>query len=427
MIAPPMLADEAERLADLRSLNILDTPPEERFDRIVKVAAAVFDVPISYIALIDSERQWFKARRGVCKLETDRKTSFCGHTIAQDEPLIVPDALLDDRFAENPMVTGDPYIRFYAGVPLEGPGGHNIATLCLADTKPRDFSSSDLAVLTGLAEMAQRELQMVDLIEAQARLIDTQAELVRTQHRLSEELDEAARYVRSQLPEPMDGDSPVRIDWRFESSSQVGGDAFGYHWLDESKLAVYLLDVSGHGVGAALMSSSIHTAISRQTLSANFTDPATVVAALDRAFPMHQSDNKFFTCFYGVYDAQSRTLDYASAGHPPALLFAPTGERRNLPSTTAIIGIGQTTEDAERLEIAPGSRLYFFSDGAFEIPDPDTGDLLMPEGLARLIERRAAEDGCRACLDDLVEHLRRLSGGTFSDDFSIVAMDFPAT
>jgi len=427
MPAAPLLADEAERLADLRSLNILDTPPEERFDRIVKVAAAVFDVPIAYIALIDSERQWFKARRGVCPAETDRATSFCGHTIAQDEPLVVPDALLDARFAENPLVTGEPHIRFYAGVPLEGPGGRNIATLCLADDRPRDLSSKDLAILTGLAEMAQRELQMVDLIEAQARLIDTQAELVRTQQRLSDELDEAARYVRSQLPEPMDGESPVRIDWRFESSSQVGGDAFGYHWLDDRRLAVYLLDVSGHGVGAALLSSSIHAALSRQTLSADFGDPAAVVAALDRAFPMRQNDNKFFTCFYGVYDVGSRELTYASAGHPPALLFAPSGERRDLPSTTAIVGIGLTKEEAERVEIAPGSRLYFFSDGAFEIPDPEgSGSLLMPDGLARLIERRAADGGCRACLDDLVVHLRGLSGGSFSDDFSIVAMDFPA-
>jgi sigma-B regulation protein RsbU (phosphoserine phosphatase) len=322
------------------------------------------------------------------------------------------------------MVVGDPHVRFYAGVPLRGPEGHNVATLCLADTAPREFSSTDLATLTGLAEIAERELRMVDVIESQARLIETQAELVRTQQKLSRELDEAARYVRSRLPAPLDGDSPVRIDWRYESSSQVGGDAFGYHWLDEDRLALYLLDVAGHGVGAALMSSSIHATLSRQTLSADFLDPAEVVAALDRAFPMRDNDNKFFTCFYGVYDVRDRTLRYASAGHPPALLFSPAGELTNLRSNSPVVGIGGQDEgSADTVRIERGSRLYFFSDGAFEIPRPGSEELLMPAGLAEIIQSRAS-DRCRACLDELVGRLRELSGGSFADDFSIVAVDF---
>jgi len=112
MMAAPIPTDEAARLADLRSLNVLDTPQEERFDRIVRLASAIFHTPIAYIALIDSDRQWFKARQGMCRVETDRSTSFCGHTITMDEPLVVPDALLDSRFADNPMGTGDPGVRF---------------------------------------------------------------------------------------------------------------------------------------------------------------------------------------------------------------------------------------------------------------------------------------------------------------------------
>jgi len=420
MMAAPIPADEADRLADLRSLRVLDTPPERRFDRIVKLAATIFETPIAYIALIDSERQWFKARQGLCRVETDRSTSFCGHTITQDEPLVVPDALLDSRFSDNPMVTGDPHVRFYAGVPLKGPAGYNVATLCLADTEPREFSSEQLGVLLSLAEMAERELQMVDVIESQARLIDTQKELVRTQERLHAELDEAARYVRSQLPEPL-RDGPVRIDWRYEASSQVGGDAFGYHWLEDGRLAVFLLDVSGHGVGAALMSSSIHAALTRHTLSgADFGDPASVLAALDTAFPMAGNDNKFFTCFYGVYDPADATLHYASAGHPPAFLYAPGGERTELPATGSVAGIGRCeSASAERVAVEAGSRLYFFSDGAFEIPSGDDGRLLMPGGLADLIG-----SGESWSLDPIVASLRAKAGGAFADDFSIVKMRF---
>jgi len=423
MMAAPIPTDEAARLADLRSLNVLDTPQEERFDRIVRLASAIFHTPIAYIALIDSDRQWFKARQGMCRVETDRSTSFCGHTITMDEPLVVPDALLDSRFADNPMVTGDPGVRFYAGVPLKGPEGHNVATLCLADTSPREFSSHELSILTGLADIAERELQMVDVIEAQGRLIKTQAELVQTRERLAGELEDAARYVRSQLPAPLD-DARLAIDWRYEPSSDVGGDAFGYHWIDDDKLALFLLDVSGHGVGAALLGSSIHAALSRQSLAgADYADPASVVGALDAAFPMAANDNKFFTCFYGVYDAAARELIYSSAGHPPAMLYAPGRSRVGLGATRSVVGVTSPKPvEAARVPIDPGSRLYFFSDGAFEIPRASGDGLLMPDGLAEIIEARSNGE---AALDPIVNTLRGLSGGVFNDDFSIVAATFP--
>src|SRR5690606_13692209 len=126
MIAPVLPDHETGRLADLHALRILDTPSERRFDRVVKLARHILDTPIAYIALIDSDRQWFKSSVGLCSMmeQTPRDESFCGHTILQDDPLIVPDALLDDRFHDNPMVTGEPYVRFYAGYPLKGEGGH---------------------------------------------------------------------------------------------------------------------------------------------------------------------------------------------------------------------------------------------------------------------------------------------------------------
>ena len=112
MLRAPIATDEQDRLADLRALRLLDTPREERFDRIVRIAAQVLDVPIAYIALVDSDRQWFKAQCGLATDETGRDISFCGHAIQQDEPLIIPDARLDPRFHDNPLVTGEPYVRF---------------------------------------------------------------------------------------------------------------------------------------------------------------------------------------------------------------------------------------------------------------------------------------------------------------------------
>lgn len=158
MLPAPIPANDDERLRALRELLILDTPPEERFDRIVEFAASEFDMPIALISLIDRERQWFKARVGLAACETSRDISFCGHAIVQSELFQVMDALQDPRFADNPLVVGDPFIRFYIGAPLILPTGASIGTLCLIDTQPREFDAMDRAILGTLRDLVVAEL-----------------------------------------------------------------------------------------------------------------------------------------------------------------------------------------------------------------------------------------------------------------------------
>lgn len=158
MMPAPIPADDEARLAALRELLILDTPPEERFDRIVEFAAAEFDVPIALVSLIDRDRQWFKARVGLAACETAREISFCGHAIMQRELFEVLDAARDPRFADNPLVVGDPFIRFYLGAPLVMPGGATVGTLCLIDTRPREFDAMDRAILGTLRDLVVAEL-----------------------------------------------------------------------------------------------------------------------------------------------------------------------------------------------------------------------------------------------------------------------------
>jgi len=158
MHAAPFPADEAERLAALHSLLILDTPPEQRFDRIAAFAASEFDVPIVLLTLLDTRRQWFKARIGLDACETARDISFCGHAILQADIMVVPDALQDPRFADNPLVTGAPRIRFYAGAPLQLPSGQRLGTLCLIDRRPRTLDPLDLGILATLRDLAVMEL-----------------------------------------------------------------------------------------------------------------------------------------------------------------------------------------------------------------------------------------------------------------------------
>lgn len=158
MIEPSNPVDETQRLRALRDLRILDTPPEERFDRITRLASQLFDVPISVISLIDKDRQWFKSHHGLDTSETSRSASFCGHAILQPDIFHVADAHQDKRFFDNPLVAGDPKIRFYAGIPLHAPGGEALGTLCLIDTKPRQFSDADKELLRELARWAQDSL-----------------------------------------------------------------------------------------------------------------------------------------------------------------------------------------------------------------------------------------------------------------------------
>ena len=148
----------------------------------------------------------------------------------------------------------------------------------------------------------------------------TYEKLLHSQKKLAGELAEAAAYVRSLLPGPLSG--AVRAEWCFQPSAELGGDAFGYHWLDPDHLAIYLLDVCGHGVGATLLCVSVLNALRNQTLpGTHFSKPAEVLAALNRNFPMASQNNLFFTMWYGVYRPSNRELAFATGGHPPALLL----------------------------------------------------------------------------------------------------------
>jgi CheY-like chemotaxis protein len=150
--------DEEKRLAALRELSILDTPAEERFDRITRIAAALADVPIALVSLVDEERQWFKSHHGSDLTETSRELSFCAHVILVRKPMMVCDTLQNDRFADNPLVTGGPRIRFYAGFPIFHDDGSCIGTLCLIDTRPRNFPDATIRLLEDLAGVVQQEL-----------------------------------------------------------------------------------------------------------------------------------------------------------------------------------------------------------------------------------------------------------------------------
>ena len=178
MLESNLPIDEERRLATLRGLNILDTPAEERFDRLTRMAQRILGVPIVLVSLLDGDRQWFKSKQGLDVSETPRSISFCGHAIHSDEAFVIPDSKVDSRFADNPLVTGAPYIRFYAGQPLKANNGSRLGTLCLIDTKPRQLSWADLDLLRDLGSLVENELNLRDTLETRDTMLRDSAAIM---------------------------------------------------------------------------------------------------------------------------------------------------------------------------------------------------------------------------------------------------------
>ena len=268
---------------------------------------------------------------------------------------------------------------------------------------------------------------IVNYADSERKLSQALAERDKALESLREELDEAVNYVRTTLPSPL-LKGPVRTDWRFFPSSSLGGDSFGYHWLDKDNFAVYLLDVSGHGVGAALLSVSVINVLRSQSLpDVDFREPDEVLEALNQAFPVEEHNGMFFTIWYGVYQQSTRVLKYAGGGHPPAF-FVPTepaGEYHLVELYIKNMFIGNQPDfkyrkDSIKLD-GPG-RLYVFSDGVFEIRRED--DSLWPfQEFKKLMAQPPPKE--RSQMDVLLNQVRTLSQrDTFEDDFSILEVTF---
>jgi sigma-B regulation protein RsbU (phosphoserine phosphatase) len=253
--------------------------------------------------------------------------------------------------------------------------------------------------------------------EAYRRLAESQKEL-------AAELRQAARYVQSLLP-PRLTSGPVRVDWRFVPSTQLAGDMFGHHWLDPEHLAVFLLDVSGHGVGSALLAVSVGNLLMAQSLpGVDPRDPAAVISKLNDTFPMDRQDGKYFTIWYGVYRVADRTLTYCNAGHPPALLWH-AGAVEQLTADGPAAGMMPGMPYSNRtVPVPPDARLVVFSDGVYEIDVAATGQMWPFEDFLAFLGGLVGRDGM---MDRQLAHSRTLSGSdTLADDFSMIEAWFPA-
>lgn len=247
--------------------------------------------------------------------------------------------------------------------------------------------------------------------------------LLESQRNLAAEISEAADYIANALPAEMDGEVTTR--WKHIPSTSLGGDAFGYHWIDKDHLAIYLLDVCGHGVGSALMCVSAMNVLRSQSLTAaDFKSPGSVLAAINNAFLMEEHNNKFFTMWYGVYSRSEHLLKYASAAHPPAFLIArdAAGNQTFHELTTRNIAIGFMQDNVfseASISLQQQNKLYVYSDGVYEV-EKASGEMVTLAEFTELIQLISQPDSSQ--VDKILKTMRDLQAepGPFEDDFSLL-------
>lgn len=241
---------------------------------------------------------------------------------------------------------------------------------------------------------------------------------------INDDLNRAYTYVISLLSPPIQNGS-VRVSWKYIPSSNLGGDSFGYKWIDDNHFAIYIFDVAGHGLGPALHAVSILNILRNENLpNTDFLKPDEVISSLNSIFQMNRYNNLFFTMFYAVFNKQNRELVYCSAGHPPPILMT-DGKFDFLNQCNFVVGGVKDMEfNCTSINIPQNSDLYLYSDGAYEIPDHDHDDVMItPEELAEFLYDNKSINGKE--LEDWFSHLQNVySNKSLNDDFSLMKVSF---
>lgn len=370
-------ASERLRLAALQDLGIVGTGPEERFDRVTRMAKELFGVPIAEINFIDEDRQFTKSpQRPGFSPYGSRADSFCDVVVQQPDMIVVPDALEDARFASRGTVTGAPHIRFYAGRPLSIADGARVGTICLVDTAPRDLSDEERDLLDELGAWVERELRHLHAVDR-------------------------ARHTQQQmLPAPLELGDGFTIAGFTQPHSEIAGDYFAAA-VSSGRVDVTLADVMGKGYSAALIASAVRSAFQARP----GWEPAAAVSAVnDQLLADLSGTGTFTTLFHASLNTETGRVHYADAGHGLSMVIRADGTLERLTSTDLPIGIADgNTWESHETSLLPGEILFSCSDGALDLYDGTLGAL---EELAVLIRASADDSGLFATMTDLIRAVR---------------------
>jgi phosphoserine phosphatase RsbU/P len=409
--SPIIPENEPERLRAVRRYDVLDTPPDGAFDRVTKLAARQFGVPISIVSIVDTDRIWFKSHHGVDVEEIGRDPGLCASAILGDEPWVVENAETDPRTMTNPLVAGDLGLRFYAGAPLTTHDGFNLGTLCVIDGAPREFSAEDAEMLEELAGVVMDELEL----RLQARRTVSQ-ELA-----LREQAERTARQLQTSLlpPELSEVDGMERAALYVPADmAVVGGDFYDMFVVGET-CVLAVGDVSGKDAAAAAITGLARHAIRSAAQWAR--DPAEVLTNLNRTMLLDVGDSDIATfctvlLVFGQRTDTSFRLRLACAGHPAPLLVDATGHSTEIAVEGPPAGWFEDAVFGEiELELEPGASLVMYTDGLSEARRD--GQLLGIDAVREVLE------GAPGSAEGMLKVLRNLITApevSVSDDVAVL-------
>jgi sigma-B regulation protein RsbU (phosphoserine phosphatase) len=368
----PIPANEKERLRELRRLRFEEWGARAALDELCSVAASVLETPIAHLSLVDHDEQIFAGKVGLNADRTARAIAFCAHTIMNSGALVIEDAARDPRFRGNPLVTDNPKIGAYLGIPLETSPGLRIGTLCAVDKKPRAFAERDIQNLTRLAGIAVSVLKsyraMLNLDGQLSSAIALQTEMLPGEERIGQ----------------IQAASPLEVVSTYRALDGVGGDIWGLEATGPQRLLLYVADFTGHGLAAALNTARFHSFVH---IASQRTDkPASVLRRLSQRLNEVLPVGQFATMFCATLDFQMQTLEYASAGAPPQLYRRSSAGCFQLLARPALpLGVmSNVVYESETLPFEPGGALVLYSDALIETPKQPY-PVLTPEGLQRLL------------------------------------------
>jgi hypothetical protein len=380
---------EQERLAALHRLGVVDAPAEDRFDRVVRLARQLFDVPTALVSLVDRDVVVHRAMVGFDERVVRREDSFCHTAVQADDLLVVEDASLDPRFADNPYVTAPDGLRFYAGRPLVAPGGFRVGTLCIADHRPRRFDAESAGLLRDLASWVEKEL-----------VIDS-------------ELERAAEVQAGLLPRSAPVVPGYELAGACLPSRAVGGDFYDWATTRDGGLVLSLVDVMGKGAGAGIMAASVRAVLRGSVHGADVAQSLLYAGAI-----LHgdlSGAGVFATAFHACLDPATGELRYADAGHGLTLVLRAGGTVERLPATGLPLGVqDEVAREHATVPLAPGDLLVTFSDGVLDLLD---GTLAAVPVVVAALEGATSADAAVAAV-------LRLAAGVPErpDDLTVVAL-----